>query len=210
MRRLAVLLLAGPMATVADLLVYINNENPLFMTPLTNRSNNYATITVTVDERVEDLLPTLAQVSFKDASHVGDPPTTGAVVPSQARLSKSPFQGTRMTQKRQMAINGLVKTTFSELNQIFQLPSDLSITWDKKLRSTAGTTLNKWTEEGVRTSTIQLNPRVIGSEEKLMETLAHELCHAAAWQFDGVSKPPHGQAFKKWRIVSGRLFLSLR
>ncbi|XP_063933619.1 DNA excision repair protein ERCC-6-like isoform X3 [Zophobas morio] len=155
------------------------------------------------DERVEDLLPTLAQVSFKDASHVGDPPTTGAVVPSQARLSKSPFQGTRMTQKRQMvsfdwAINGLVKTTFSELNQIFQLPSDLSITWDKKLRSTAGTTLNKWTEEGVRTSTIQLNPRVIGSEEKLMETLAHELCHAAAWQFDGVSKPPHGQAFKKW------------
>jgi hypothetical protein len=28
--------------------------------------------------------------------------------------------------------------------KIFQLPSDLSITWDKKLRSTAGTTLNKW------------------------------------------------------------------
>ncbi|RUP43818.1 hypothetical protein BC936DRAFT_136690 [Jimgerdemannia flammicorona] len=32
--------------------------------------------------------------------------------------------------------------------------------------------------------------------ERLRETLAHELCHAATWIINGVDKPPHGKVFK--------------
>jgi hypothetical protein len=28
--------------------------------------------------------------------------------------------------------------------------------------------------------------------------LCHEMCHVAAWIVDRVSKPPHGEVFKKW------------
>ena len=32
--------------------------------------------------------------------------------------------------------------------------------------------------------------------------LLHELCHAAAWVIDGVKRPPHGEAFKRWGDVA--------
>lgn len=31
-----------------------------------------------------------------------------------------------------------------------------------------------------------------------MQTLLHELCHAAAWVIDGKSRPPHGEHFWAW------------
>ena len=39
---------------------------------------------------------------------------------------------------------------------------------------------------------------MVDSKARLHETLLHELCHAAAWLIDGVRKPPHGRAFRKW------------
>ena len=35
--------------------------------------------------------------------------------------------------------------------------------------------------------------KVLDSRERLEATLAHELCHAAAWLLDRTAKPPHGQ-----------------
>eukprot|EP00951_Prasinocladus_malaysianus_P018314 scaffold145896_cov19-Prasinocladus_malaysianus.AAC.1 len=39
---------------------------------------------------------------------------------------------------------------------------------------------------------------VLDNEEKLRNTLCHELCHAAAWLVDHTAKPPHGKVFRKW------------
>jgi len=39
---------------------------------------------------------------------------------------------------------------------------------------------------------------VVDCEDRLRETLLHELCHAAAWVVDGVRKPPHGPHFYAW------------
>lgn len=50
----------------------------------------------------------------------------------------------------------------------------------------------------VRISRIELSVKVVDSAEKLAATLLHEMCHAAAWVIDGVSKPPHGAVFWKW------------
>ena len=35
--------------------------------------------------------------------------------------------------------------------------------------------------------------KVLDSHGRLQRTLAHELCHVAAWTFDRVAKPPHGK-----------------
>jgi hypothetical protein len=89
------------------------------------------------------------------------------------------------------------------------------VIWSKKLNKTAGQArLVK--QNQTRTATIELATKVVDSTEvrkalaklwvvfltrnrkKLRCTLAHEMCHAAAWIVDGVSKPPHGDAFKTW------------
>lgn len=41
--------------------------------------------------------------------------------------------------------------------------------------------------------TIDLATKVTDTEEKLRHTLAHELCHIAAWVLSGEIKPPHGE-----------------
>lgn len=56
----------------------------------------------------------------------------------------------------------------------------------------------KSTEATVYKAEIELSVKVIDSEEKLRCTLAHELCHVAAWAIDKEMKPAHGPAFKAW------------
>lgn len=45
---------------------------------------------------------------------------------------------------------------------------------------------------------IDLAVKVTDTEDKLRQTLAHELCHIAAWVLSGEIKPSHGRAFKLW------------
>lgn len=71
------------------------------------------------------------------------------------------------------------------------------MTWSKRLNKTAGVTLMR-RELGQRKAAIELSTKVLDSLPKLRQTLCHEMCHAAAWILDGVSKPPHGATFKRW------------
>ena len=79
-----------------------------------------------------------------------------------------------------------------------QLPMDLSVTWSAKLQRTAGQCLLKGNGGFDRSASIELSEKVLDSEERLRKTLAHEMCHAGAWLIDGMRKPPHGGAFRKW------------
>ena len=49
-----------------------------------------------------------------------------------------------------------------------------------------------------RLARIELSTKVLDRAERLRATLAHEMCHVAAWLVDGVSRPPHGDAFRRW------------
>ena len=49
-----------------------------------------------------------------------------------------------------------------------------------------------------REARIELSTKVLDRPERLRSTLAHEMCHAAAWLVDGDSRPPHGDAFRRW------------
>jgi predicted SprT family Zn-dependent metalloprotease len=57
-------------------------------------------------------------------------------------------------------------------------------------RQAAGSSV--WTYQ----ASIELSCKVVDSEYRLMNTLVHEMCHAATWLIDNTSKPPHGPQFK--------------
>jgi predicted SprT family Zn-dependent metalloprotease len=84
------------------------------------------------------------------------------------------------------------------------LPTDLPVTWNKRLLTTAG--LTKMRGGGLsRAASIELSVKVLDNDERLQNTLLHEMCHAAAWLLDAQKKPPHGPAFWKWAgIASAR------
>jgi predicted SprT family Zn-dependent metalloprotease len=101
---------------------------------------------------------------------------------------------------------GLAKQLFSEFNErIFQnkLPSDMQVTWNASLNTTAGITKYSRRSGGLDgkveyQASVELSSKVIDSQSRLRQTLCHELCHAGAWLIDHVARPPHGKVFKDW------------
>lgn len=83
-----------------------------------------------------------------------------------------------------------------------RLGSAVTIRWNNRLSRTAGLTcMKKQQSSGVRTAVIELSTKVLDEPERLYNTLAHELCHAAAWIIDNCARPPHGREFKAWTSV---------
>jgi predicted SprT family Zn-dependent metalloprotease len=100
----------------------------------------------------------------------------------------------------------LAPQLFREYNQLVfanQLPPELQLVWNPKLQRTAGYCAFI-TRAGKREARIELSEKVLDSEDRLRKTLAHEMCHAAQWLLDGVSKPPHGAAFWRWAQIFTR------
>lgn len=88
-------------------------------------------------------------------------------------------------------------------SEVFEdkLPADMSLTWNVKLRGTAGFCYNKRitksTGEVIRSSRVEFSTKVVDRADRLRDTLIHELCHAATWVIDGVLDG-HGDVWKKW------------
>lgn len=78
-----------------------------------------------------------------------------------------------------------------------QLGSTTTVKWNVRLLTTAGYT-RMLVRGKDRLAGIDLSTKVLDEWKRLYITLAHELCHAAAWVIDDVRKPPHGACFKKW------------
>lgn len=57
-----------------------------------------------------------------------------------------------------------------------------------------------------RYAEIELEAKVVDTEDKLRRTLLHEMCHAAAWVIDNISRPPHGGTFWKWAAVAKKIY----
>uniref|UniRef100_UPI00398ECB8A germ cell nuclear acidic protein isoform X1 n=2 Tax=Pristiophorus japonicus TaxID=55135 RepID=UPI00398ECB8A len=94
----------------------------------------------------------------------------------------------------------LTQELYSLYNKsIFQqkLPEKLEITWNKKMRKTAGYCVTGQKRDGVlqRYARIELSEKVCDSAERLRDTLIHELCHAATWLINNV-RDGHGPFWK--------------
>ena len=94
--------------------------------------------------------------------------------------------------------NTLTTDAFERFNRrVFsnRLPSAISVSWSKRLTTTAGMTRIQETTKACR---IELSEKVIVNQHRLESTLLHELCHAAAFLIDNEMDPPHGTAFRRW------------
>ncbi|XP_068446116.1 germ cell nuclear acidic protein [Clinocottus analis] len=91
----------------------------------------------------------------------------------------------------------------SRLYQLFntsvfdnKLPTNMSVTWNKKMRKTAGYCITGQERGGGnRYARIELSEKVCDSADRLRDTLIHEMCHAATWMINGV-RDGHGNFWK--------------
>jgi predicted SprT family Zn-dependent metalloprotease len=139
-------------------------------------------------------------------------------VPRPVAAKRNPKKPPKAAAVRPQTRDKLVAENFAHFNrEVFgnELPpiEYLPVTWNAKLRKTAGLT---YTSRGKGSggnrpfvARIELATKVIDTEEKLRQTLLHEMCHAAAWVLDRTCKPPHGPVFKKWARRGTRQFPNL-
>ncbi|KAK7138455.1 hypothetical protein R3I94_013928 [Phoxinus phoxinus] len=86
-----------------------------------------------------------------------------------------------------------------------QLPTDMSVTWNKKMRKTAGYCVSGQERgTGTRYARIELSDKVCDSADRLRDTLVHEMCHAATWLINGV-RDGHGPF---WRLYARKAMLA--
>lgn len=77
-----------------------------------------------------------------------------------------------------------------------KLPESMSVTWNKKMRKTAGYCITGQERGGGnRYARIELSEKVCDSADRLRDTLIHEMCHAATWLINGV-RDGHGNFWK--------------
>ncbi|KAI0700411.1 SprT-like family-domain-containing protein [Cytidiella melzeri] len=90
---------------------------------------------------------------------------------------------------------------FEELNKhVFKdgLPKETTLKWSNRLLTTAGRARWKRSRDGSQTSEIELAMKILDCDERIRNTLSHEMCHLACWIIDGDPKEGHGKAFKSW------------
>ncbi|KAG2149761.1 SprT-like family-domain-containing protein [Suillus cothurnatus] len=118
------------------------------------------------------------------------------------RINKpSPRIPTRGKAEEQARREKYAAELFEELNStIFNnnLPPETKLNWNKRLLTTAGRA--KWhrSRDGVQTTEIELAAKILDCDERIRNTLSHEMCHLACWIINGNPKEGHGQAFKAW------------
>lgn len=104
--------------------------------------------------------------------------------------------------------------TGSQIQRMTEETGGVKIVWSKTLQKTAGRANWKRDRAACTTSTghpaphpckttkhqafIELAEHVIDSEDRLINTLAHEYCHLANFMISGVHNNPHGTSFKQW------------
>ncbi|XP_029518454.2 germ cell nuclear acidic protein-like [Oncorhynchus nerka] len=77
-----------------------------------------------------------------------------------------------------------------------KLPSNMSVSWNNKMRKTAGYCVTGQERRGGnRYARIQLSEKVCDSADRLRDTLVHEMCHAATWLINSV-RDGHGPFWK--------------
>ncbi|KAG1661607.1 hypothetical protein FOA52_000782, partial [Chlamydomonas sp. UWO 241] len=86
-----------------------------------------------------------------------------------------------------------------------RLPADLPLVWNPRLLSTAGQVVDDGSANRLKSGPderipvrLELSVKVVDNIERLRHTLAHEMCHVAAWGIDKEFNPHHGPAFWRW------------
>ncbi|KAK0417611.1 hypothetical protein QR680_013106 [Steinernema hermaphroditum] len=91
-----------------------------------------------------------------------------------------------------------------------QLPSDLKITWNPRMLTTAGFAKCRYSaDKKTRSARIELAPKVCTTAERTRDTLLHEMCHVAVFLIDERDREKHGPVWKKWAVHCHSTFHTL-
>nr|XP_018907912.1 PREDICTED: uncharacterized protein LOC109037607 [Bemisia tabaci] len=125
----------------------------------------------------------------------------------QSHPDAVPYKKFYKTKKEELARRLLVLYN----REVFenQLPDDMLIQWNARMRSTSGYCWSKKVRrtgmEMARVCRIVLSTKILDTPERLRDTLLHELCHAAAWIVNGATDG-HGPLWKAWANKAMRRF----
>lgn len=74
------------------------------------------------------------------------------------------------------------------------------MSWNNRLTRTAGKAHYSRHLDGSEESRIELSYKVVDREDRVRNTLSHEMCHLAAWRFDGNRDGGHGPEWSSWAM----------
>ena len=134
---------------------------------------------------------------FKEERDTPISVSAAPVTPMKKTQSKSSDPSNKSISKSNISFakqrENLTRKHYKRFNEVAfksQLPDDLEVTWSKRMTKTAGFTRMKTRHlsENPRTASIELSIKVIDDEDRLQQTLLHEMCHVAAFLIDGITK----------------------
>ncbi|KAI0666249.1 SprT-like family-domain-containing protein [Trametes maxima] len=128
-------------------------------------------------------------------------PAVPSPVPGKAK-AKAP----RMTKKMLLEAElqrrrAYASAFFEEMNDTAfggGLPENTELVWSKRMLTTAGRAHWRKDGDGSHTTSIQLAEKVLDSDERIRNTLSHEMCHLACWIISNAPDEQHGAIFKGW------------
>ena len=159
---------------------------------------------------------------FQPPAEEPSSPTAAASSPRKAQ--QSPTKRTKAEREARQAFEDtkhhLAETFLAELDDritsgriraLAASTGGVKFIWSKTLNSTAGRANWRRETSKIRTvdatnskttvkhhASIELASKVIQSEHRLLNVLAHEYCHLANFMISGIKDQPHGRSFKVW------------
>ncbi|KZS90316.1 hypothetical protein SISNIDRAFT_551632 [Sistotremastrum niveocremeum HHB9708] len=107
---------------------------------------------------------------------------------------------TKKLKPEEARVQEYARTLMTELcDSVFgQIPAETPLKWNARLLKTAGRAKFCRHRDDTYDMSIELSTKVVDREERVRNTLSHELCHLAVFLIDGDLNPSHGVSWKKW------------
>ncbi|KAH8988346.1 SprT-like family-domain-containing protein [Lactarius akahatsu] len=119
--------------------------------------------------------------------------------PSAAKTPRTSKKALALAEQAERA--AYAQSLFDDLNlSVFGggLPATTTLVWSNRLLTTAGRARWRRSKEGVHTTSIELATKILDSNERIRNTLSHEMCHLACWVINQDPKEGHGKVWKSW------------
>ncbi|KAH9068047.1 SprT-like family-domain-containing protein [Lactarius deliciosus] len=119
--------------------------------------------------------------------------------PSAAKTPRTSKKALALAEQAERA--AYAQSLFDDLNlSVFDggLPVTTTLVWSNRLLTTAGRARWRRSKEGVHTTSIELATKILDSNERIRNTLSHEMCHLACWVINQDPKEGHGKVWKSW------------
>ncbi|KAF8912916.1 SprT-like family-domain-containing protein [Gymnopilus junonius] len=155
------------------------------------------------------MLSELPMKSQKPSNHCQPPPKIPPLAAALSEVIPDSEEEPRLRPNTKRALleaelkrrKEFAQILFTDLNQlVFKqgLPANTQLNWNKRLLTTAGRAKFHRSREGIQTTEIELAEKILDCDERIRNTLSHEMCHLATWVIDKKVDEHHGRLFKSW------------